>query len=61
MLHIAAVSRAAVDGVLHILLLKRNRRGHYAVGSTNADTFWMSLLAKAPSAETLQLQHPPTR
>jgi len=33
-----------VDGVLEISLLKRNRRGHYENGTTNADTFWRSLL-----------------
>lgn len=31
------------DGLLSVQLLKRNRRGHYANGSTNADTFWMSV------------------
>ena len=31
------------DGLLSVQLLKRNRRGHYANGSSNADTFWMSV------------------
>ena len=31
------------DGLLTVQLLKRNRRGHYANGSSNADTFWMSV------------------
>lgn len=28
------------DGLVLLQLLKRNRRGAYADGSTNADTFW---------------------
>ena len=28
------------DGVLEFSLLKRSRRGNYANGHTNADTFW---------------------
>ena len=28
------------DGVLEVTLLKRSRRGNYANGHTNADTFW---------------------
>ncbi len=31
------------DGVLSMQLLKRNRRGNYANGSNNADTFWKSV------------------
>ena len=31
------------DGLLSMQLLKRNRRGHYANGSNNAETFWMSV------------------
>ncbi len=31
------------DSLLTIQLLKRNRRGHYANGSNNAETFWMSV------------------
>lgn len=28
------------DGILELTLLKRSRRGNYANGHTNADTFW---------------------
>ena len=28
------------DGVLELTLLKRSRRGNYANGHTNANTFW---------------------
>ena len=35
---------SAADGVVHVTLLKQNRRGHYADGCTAADTFWHSLL-----------------
>lgn len=28
------------DGVLEVTLLKKNRRGQYDNGKTNADTFW---------------------
>ena len=31
------------DRLLTVQLLKRNRRGHYANGTSNADTFWMSV------------------
>ncbi|BDA41536.1 hypothetical protein COCOBI_02-3170 [Coccomyxa sp. Obi] len=31
------------DGILHMQLLKRNRRGNYANSSTNADTYWKSV------------------
>ena len=37
-----------VDGVLEMSLLKRNRRGNYDDGCTNADTFWYSVCASAP-------------
>ena len=33
-----------VDGVLEISLLKRNRRGQYDAGKSNAATFWFSVL-----------------
>ena len=32
-----------VDGVLEMSLLKRNRRGNYDDGCSNADTFWYSV------------------
>ncbi|MEW5300926.1 MAG: hypothetical protein WDW36_003817 [Sanguina aurantia] len=47
-------------GVLHIIMLKRSRRGHYDEGNTNASTFWFSMWAHRPAGETLQIQHPPT-
>ena len=37
-----------VDGVLEMSLLKRNRRGNYDDGCTNADTFWYSVCASTP-------------
>lgn len=52
----------AVDGVLHVHLLKRNRKGHYLPGTTNADTWWRSLLAPAGPLETVQgFNSAPTR
>lgn len=48
------------DGVLELILLKRNRRGNYADGTTNADTFWRSLLKTAPDSEVLQIKYPPS-
>ena len=39
------------DGVLEISLLKRFRRGNYANGKTNADTFWFSILRAADETE----------
>ena len=47
------------DGMIEIVLLKRNRRGFYQNGTTNADTFWYSLLAGKVGRERLQLQYPP--
>ncbi len=47
------------DGVLEIQLLKRNRRGFYQNGCTNADTFWFSLLAQRAGRERLPLAQPP--
>jgi hypothetical protein len=35
------------DGVLEMILLKRNRRGAYESGTSNADTFWYALLQNA--------------
>ncbi|KAL4532079.1 hypothetical protein Ndes2437B_g02505 [Nannochloris sp. 'desiccata'] len=48
------------DKVLEIVLLKRNRKGNYQDGMTNADTFWKSVLKSAPETEVLALEHPPT-
>ena len=45
--------------MLEIQLLKRNRRGQYSNGSTNADTFWFSLLADRNGRERLALERPP--
>jgi len=41
-----------VDDVLEIALLKKNRRGHYDNGCTNADTYWRTLLAESADATT---------
>jgi hypothetical protein len=49
----------AADGVLEIQLLKRNRRGFYGNGCTNADTVWFSLLAGRAGRERLPLPAPP--
>lgn len=49
-----------VDNILEISLLKRNRRGNYADKTTNADTFWHSVLKSAPFGERLELQNVPT-
>lgn len=43
----------AVDGVIEISLLKKNRRGYYDDGCTNHDTFWRSLLADVRAVKTL--------
>ena len=34
-----------LDGVLHLSLLKRCRRGAYGAGRTAADTFWKAVRA----------------
>jgi hypothetical protein len=47
------------DGLLEIQMLKRNRRGQYANGCTNADTFWFALLADARNKQRLALAAPP--
>jgi len=47
------------DGVLEITLLKLSRRGQYANGETNADTFWRSVLRGAGEHEALALEAPP--
>ncbi|EFJ47481.1 hypothetical protein VOLCADRAFT_91842 [Volvox carteri f. nagariensis] len=49
------------DGILHLQMLKVHRRGHYAPGTSNADSWWRSLWAHCPPAETLSPQHPPTK
>lgn len=49
------------DGVLEITLLKYSRRGQYANGETNADTFWKSVLQSAQETEMLHLQNPPSK
>ena len=46
-------------GNLQIQMLKRNRRGHYANGCTNADTFWRGVFASAGPEESLSASHPP--
>ena len=45
--------------MLEIQLLKRNRRGQYANGCSNADTFWYALLASARGKQRLSLEYPP--
>ncbi|GMH33796.1 hypothetical protein BSKO_01630 [Bryopsis sp. KO-2023] len=48
-------------GVLEVHMLKRNRRGNYRDGKTNADTFWRSVLLKSAPEERLKLVHPPSQ
>ncbi|CAG9464087.1 unnamed protein product [Pedinophyceae sp. YPF-701] len=51
------------DGVLEIALLKRSRRGFYAAGETNYDTYWRSVLAdpdRLPPGEALPSGPPPS-
>jgi hypothetical protein len=43
------------SGLLVLSLLKASRRGHYAPGHTNANTFWRALLKNAPQQEVLQV------
>lgn len=47
------------DGILHVILLKKSRKGHYCNGDTNADTFWRQILKSAHISEHFQMQHPP--
>ena len=47
-----------VDGVLEMSLLKRNRRGNYDDGCTNADTFWYSVCLSTKFGG--QIQQPAT-
>lgn len=49
------------DGILHLTMLKRNRRGNYADHCTNADTFWKSVMKRAPQQERLALPYPPNK
>lgn len=51
--NITAAACCAESRVLYITLLKRNRKGHYLPGTTNADTFWPALLAAAPPTHRL--------
>ena len=48
-----------VDGMLQLVLLKRNRRGFYAQGCCNSDTFWWSLLAGRGAGERLPGENVP--
>ena len=43
----------AQDGLLQLHMLKRNRRGAYADGATNADTFWPAVRPR-PESRALQ-------
>jgi hypothetical protein len=45
--------------MVQITLLKSCRRGRYAAGATNADTWWPCLLAGSAAAERLPGPHPP--
>ena len=49
------------NSVLHLTMLKRNRRGNYANQCTNADTFWKSVLKSAPLQERLMMAYPPDK
>lgn len=60
LLLVATTAAAADDSILHITLLKRNRKGNYQDGCTAADTFWFSLLAGAKGVDRLPGAHPPT-
>ena len=50
-----------VDGILHLTMLKRNRRGNYGDHCTNADTFWRSVMKHAPQQEQLTIPYPPIK
>ncbi|DBA98111.1 hypothetical protein WJX77_010113 [Trebouxia sp. C0004] len=49
------------NSILHLGMLKRNRRGNYANQCTNADTCWKSVLKNAPLQEKLTLAYPPDK
>lgn len=50
-----------LDHVLHVSLLKRWRRGRYAPGTTNADTFWRSVFVGARPEDSLPPGPPPAK
>jgi CS domain len=47
------------DGIVEVTLLKASRRGHYAPGTTNADTYWDRVWAKALPQDRLPTAQPP--
>ena len=47
------------DGIVEVTLLKASRRGHYAPGTTNADTYWDRVWAKALPQDRLPSAQPP--
>lgn len=49
------------DGIVELTLLKASRRGHYAPGATNVDTFWDRVWTKALPQDRLPSAHPPLR
>lgn len=49
------------DGLVEVTLLKASRRGRYAPGATNADTFWDRVWAKALPQDRLPSPQPPLR
>lgn len=49
------------EGVLEISMLKRSRRGQYADGETNADTYWKSVIANPSEREVLKIDTTPSK
>lgn len=47
------------DGIVEVTLLKASRRGHYAPGTTNADTYWDRVWARALPQDRLPSPRPP--
>jgi hypothetical protein len=47
------------DGIAEVTLLKASRRGHYTPGTTNADTYWDRVWAKALPQDRLPSSAPP--
>jgi CS domain len=47
------------DGIVEVTLLKASRRGHYAPGTTNADTYWDRVWVKALPQDRLLSPQPP--